>query len=322
MVVSNSLNAHSLPEAQPLILVTGGAGFIGTALLPMLLSAGYRVRVLDNFSVGNRDVLAGHPVEIVPGDIRDRGIVADAVRGVTGVVHLAAHTNVIDSVKDPEMDFAINVLGTLNLLLARREQGISRFVFASSNAPIGENSPPIDEEKPARPLSAYGASKLAGEGYCSAFHGSYGLGIVVLRFANVYGPGSTHKGSVVAKWIKDAMGTGRLVIYGDGEQTRDFIYVDDLCRAILAALNSNCGGETFQIATGMETRVIDLAHIIQEAMPDREIEIMHEGQRAGEIIKNYSSIAKAKRILGWSPRVSFYDGLATTIAWFRRPAHA
>ena len=253
------------------ILVTGGAGFIGSGLVPMLLNAGYRVRVLDNLSSGSADALAAYDVELVTGDIRDAQTVDRAVRGVDGIVHLAAHTNVIDSIQDPVMDYAVNVGGTLNLLMAAREHKVARFVFASSNAPIGENTPPIDEEKPARPLSPYGASKLAGEGYCSAFHGSYGLGTVILRFANVYGPRSTHKGSVVAKFIKDAMSTGTLTIYGDGEQTRDFIHVDDLARAIIAGLESDCGGETFQIATGSETRIIDLAHSIQAAFPDRKI---------------------------------------------------
>ncbi len=300
------------------ILVTGGAGFIGSGLVPMLLNAGYRVRVLDNLSSGSADALAAYDVELVTGDIRDAQTVDRAVRGVDGIVHLAAHTNVIDSIQDPVMDYAVNVGGTLNLLMAAREHKVARFVFASSNAPIGENTPPIDEEKPARPLSPYGASKLAGEGYCSAFHGSYGLGTVILRFANVYGPRSTHKGSVVAKFIKDAMSTGTLTIYGDGEQTRDFIHVDDLARAIIAGLESDCGGETFQIATGSETRIIDLAHSIQAAFPDRKIVIEHAGQRAGEIIKNYSSIAKARRMLGWSPQIALEQGLSETVAWFRR----
>ncbi|RIK41240.1 MAG: epimerase, partial [Chloroflexi bacterium] len=198
------------------ILVTGGAGFIGASLVPMLLGQGYRVRVLDDLSVGSAATLEGLDVELVVGDIRDRAAVDAAVAGMDGVVHLAAHTTVIDSIHDPLHDYAVNVGGTLNLLLACRDQGIGRFVFASSNAPIGENTPPIDESKPARPLSPYGASKLAGEGYCSAFHSSYGLGTVILRFANVYGPRSTHKGSVVAKFIKDALSSGRLTIYGDG----------------------------------------------------------------------------------------------------------
>lgn len=302
------------------ILVTGGAGFIGSGLVPMLLNAGYRVRVLDNLSTGSADALAAYDIDLFIGDIREQQAVLDAVAGVDGIVHLAAHTNVIDSIQDPVMDYAMNVGGTLNLLMAARRHSVARFVFASSNAPIGENTPPIDEEKPARPLSPYGASKLAGEGYCSAFHGSYGLGTVVLRFANVYGPRSTHKGSVVAKFIKDAMQTGKLTIYGDGEQTRDFIHVDDLARAIIAGLESDCGGETFQIATGSETRIIDLAHSIQAAFPDRDITIEHAGRRAGEIIKNYSSIAKARRILGWSPQIPLEQGLAETVAWFEAEA--
>jgi UDP-glucose 4-epimerase len=282
----------------------------------MLLAEGYRVRVLDNLSVGHGEALAGLDVDLRVGDIRDRAAVAAAVAGATGVVHLAAHTNVIDSIADPEMDYAINVGGTLNLLLASRDAGVQRFVFASSNAPIGENTPPIDEEKPARPLSPYGASKLAGEGYCSAFHGSYGLGTVVLRFANVYGPRSDHKGSVVAKFIRDALSGGRLTIYGDGAQTRDFVHVADLSRAIVASLASDVGGETFQIASGVETCVLDLAQRIRATFADRPIEIVHTGARAGEIVKNYSAIGKARRVLGWSPRVSLDDGLAETVAWF------
>jgi len=138
----------------------------------------------------------------------------------------------------------------------------------------------------------------------------------VLRFANVYGPRSTHKGSVVAKFIKDAMSSGVLTIYGDGLQTRDFVHVADLSRAIIAGLEGDCGGETFQIATGMETSVLELAQMIQKAFPDRPIQIAHEGQRAGEIIKNYSSIEKARHILGWEPQISLADGLAETVEFF------
>jgi UDP-glucose 4-epimerase len=308
--------------SAPLILVTGGAGFIGATLVPILVAQGLRVRVLDNLSVGTQDALADTPVEWVIGDITDAATVATAMQGATGVVHLAAHTNVIDSIQNPAHDFAVNVGGTLNLLTASRAAGVSRFVFASSNAPIGDNVPPIDEEKPARPLSPYGASKLAGEGYCSAFHGSYGLGTVVLRFANVYGPRSTHKGSVVAKFIKDALTTGHLTIYGDGAQTRDFIYVEDLARAILAGLTGHCGGETFQIASGTETSILDLAQRIRAAFPERAITVHHEAQRAGEIIKNYSAIGKAARVLGWQPQVELEHGLTATVAWFNQTYHA
>ena len=300
------------------ILVTGGAGFIGSTLVPMLVERGYGVRVLDNLSVGSTAVLADWPVDFVVGDIRDQAAVARAVDGVDGIVHLAAHTNVIDSQSKPREDMEVNVGGTLNMLLAARDHGVKRFVLASSNAPVGECTPPMDESKPARPLSPYGASKLAGEGYCSAFYGSYGLGTVVLRFANVYGPKSVHKGSVVAKFIREVMAGKALTIYGDGAQTRDFIYSEDLCRAIIAGLESDRGGETYQVATGIETSVSELVQLLQTAMPDYAIKIVHEGQRAGEIIKNYSSIEKARRELGWAPVMPLEEGLARTVTWFQR----
>ena len=304
-----------MDDRDKTVLVTGGCGFIGSALVPQLLKQGYTVRVLDNMSVGSAEDLSDYAVEIMVGDIRDKEAVSKAVAGADGVVHLAAQTGVIDSINAPEVDFEINAAGVLNMLLACREYKVPRFVFASSNAPIGENEPPVDETKPARPLSPYGASKLAGEGYCSAFNGSYGVGTVVLRFANAYGPRSTHKGSVVAKFLKDAASTGKLTIYGDGMQTRDFVHTTDLCGALIAALQSDVGGETFQIATGIETTVLYLAQMVQREFPD--IEIVHEGQRAGEIIKNYSNIEKAQTILKWDPQVTLANGLAETIHWFQ-----
>ncbi|HFC12576.1 MAG TPA: NAD-dependent epimerase/dehydratase family protein, partial [Anaerolineae bacterium] len=155
----------------------------------------------------------------------------------------------------------------------------------------------------------------AGEGYCSAFHGSYGLGTVVLRFANVYGPRSGHKGSVVAKFLKDAAKTGQLTIYGDGEQTRDFIHVRDLCHAIICGIEGDVGGEVFQIATGIETSINELAEMMVEKMRG-SAEINHIPQRPGEIIKNYSDISKAQKTLNWSPKIPLSIGLTETIMWF------
>jgi len=302
------------------ILVTGGCGFIGSNLVPLLLTSGYNVRVLDNLSVGSPAALQDLDVEVIEGDIRDEKAVIDALQTVDGVVHLAAHTSVIDSQKEPLLDFEINARGTLSLLIACLRRNVERFVFASSNAPIGETTPPIDESKPSAPLSPYGASKLAGEGYCSAFHGSFGLRTIVLRFANVYGPRSTHKGSVVAKFIKDAMHEGQLTIFGDGHQTRDFIYVGDLCRAIVRSLQCDCGGQVFQIATGRETQILELAEMVSRAYLPKPVRVIHAKSRPGEIITNYSCIRKAQQLLGWEPQVMLPEGLHRTMQWFQMQA--
>ncbi len=297
------------------VLVTGGAGFIGANLVRMLLDAGHAVRVLDNFSVGSRDHLDGLALEIIEGDILDTETVARTVEGVDALVHLAAQTGVPGSVADPRHDCETNVLGTLTMLEAARHGGVERFVFASSNAPLGRQPPPATEDKAPLPIAPYGASKLAGEGYCLAYHGSWGLGTVVLRFANVYGPYSAHKTSVVAKFFKDMMDKGTITIDGDGLQTRDFIYVGDLCRAILLALESDISGEVFQIATGVETSILALAERVQ-AVTGREIETQHGPVRRGDIRKNYSAVRKVERMLGWMPTTVLEEGLRTTWAWF------
>jgi UDP-glucose 4-epimerase len=167
------------------------------------------------------------------------------------------------------------------------------------------------------PISPYGASKMAGEGYCLAYHGSWGLGTVVLRFANVYGPYSVHKNSVVSKFFRDIMTTGQITIDGDGQQTRDFIYADDLCRAILLALESDVAGEVFQIATGVETSIRELAAMVQE-VTGGQVEVRHGLARRGDIWKNYSAVNKVRTVLGWEPQVALRKGLGLTWGWSRR----
>lgn len=302
--------------ASRLVLVTGGCGFIGSNLIDYLLEQGYQVRILDNLEVNSAKYLARQPVELIVGDIRDYATVTKAVDGVWGVVHLAAQTGVIPSIENPWLDYEVNIGGTLNLLRASTEHQVKRFIFASSNAPVGEQPPPIDETKVPRPLSPYGASKLAGEGYCSAFHGTFGLGTVVLRFANVYGPRSTHKSSVVAKFIRHVQVNQPLIIYGDGHQTRDFIHVGDLCQAIVCALGADVGGEIFQIATGQETTVLELVKLLRNNFSDQAIQVEFAEARPGEIIRNYSNIEKAREILGFEPVISLKQGLSETCAWF------
>jgi UDP-glucose 4-epimerase len=297
------------------VLVTGGAGFIGANLVRMLLAHGVGVRVLDSLEVCGAGLLADQDVELQRGDILDPEAVATACHGVSAIVHLAAQTGVPGSIADPHRDREVNITGTLNLLEAARLRSIDKFIFASSNAPLGRQPPPASEDKAPLPLSPYGASKLAGEGYCLAYHGSWGLETVVLRFANVYGPYSAHKGSVVAKFIREIAAGHGITIDGDGAQTRDFIYVDDLCRAILASLNSSVAGEVFQIATGMETGIAELAEILAR-LSGQTFAITHVPARRGDIEKNYSAVSKAATVLGWRPEIGLEEGLSKTLAWF------
>jgi UDP-glucose 4-epimerase len=297
-------------------LITGGCGFIGVNLVAQVLRRGHRVRVLDNLSTGIREDLDAR-VELQIGDIRDCSAVSKACQSVDTVVHLAAHTRVVESISDPDLNFAINATGTLNVLKACRDAGVRKVIFASTGGAIlGEQEPPVHEAMVPRPISPYGASKLAGEGYCSAFFGSFGLNTVALRFSNVYGPWSYHKGSVVAQFIRRLMRNEPIVIYGDGQQTRDFLYVADLVDAILLADEIETPGEVFQVASGRETSVLALVEAMKRVLPDREFQVRFEAPRAGEIFRNYASIEKARRMLGYDPKTNLEDGLRATLQWF------
>lgn len=325
-------------------LITGGCGFIGTELIRDLLRNGLvsTIRVLDNLSVGTRKDLARitrsaddrwpgpddkgrsrkDDVELVVGDIRNPDDCVRAAEGMDVIVHLAANTGVGPSVEDPVGDMENNVRGTLNMLQAARKQGVKRFVFASSGAPVGEVTPPIHEGLAPRPASPYGASKLAGEGYCSAYFHSFGLNTVALRFGNVYGPGSTRKNSVVAKFIRHILTGEPLPIYGDGRQTRDFVYIDDLVSAIrLSTKTPGIGGEIFQIATHREHTVEEVAERLNhlaEKHVGRRSEIVYEHERTGDVRRNFSDISKAKRVLGFEPAWELDRGLEETFLWFLR----
>jgi UDP-glucose 4-epimerase len=320
-------------------LITGGCGFIGRNLVRRLLQhPEITVRVVDNLSVGTREDLnrigrfvepgADKPagkapearLELVAGDVRDEGLARRATQGMDIVVHLAANTGVAPSIADPLNDCTTNVVGTLLYLEACRRNNVPRFVFASSGAPIGNCEPPLHEELPAHPVSPYGASKLSGEAYCSAYKRSFEIDTVALRFGNCYGPLSSHKGSIVAKFIREALAREPWEIYGDGRQTRDYIYVDDIVEAILrGASAASIGGEVFQIATNAETTVLELAEKLADVLKRRGIgagPIHHGARRLGDVKRNFSDTGKARERLGWSAQVSLEQGLNRTVAWF------
>jgi UDP-glucose 4-epimerase len=303
---------------MPRYLITGGCGFIGVNLIARLAQRGAGVRVLDNLSLGRRADVEPHGVELVVGDIRDRATVLACTRGVDTVIHLAAHTRVVESVENPEVNFDVNVVGTFNVLQACRASGVRNFILASTGGAIlGEQTPPVHEKMVPRPIAPYGASKLCGEGYCSAFHGAYGLQTVALRFSNVYGPWSYHKGSVVAQFFRNLMQDRPLTVYGDGCQTRDFVYVGDLVEAILAASALEVGGESIQIASGRQTSLKELLRLMREVVTERSFEVQYEPARAGEILHNYALIDKARCLLGFEPRTELREGLRATWQWFK-----
>ena len=298
------------------ILVTGGCGFIGSNLARRLLNKGYNVRILDNLSTGKKEYIDNLDVELIIGDITDETLMSKITQGIDIIVHLAAHTNVTESIENPQLDFNINVAGTFNLLKnVLSSQSVEKFILASSNAAVGEQTPPITEDAIPAPLSPYGAGKLGCEAYCSAFAASYGLKAVSLRFANVYGSYSIHKNSVIAKFIKNVLQNRPLTIYGDGSQTRDFIYVDDICRAIILAIGNNDAKGVIQIGTGKETMIVELAHKIT-ALSNNNVGIIFKTKRTGEIIRNYSGIERASRSLEFVPQMDLDTGLEMTYEWF------
>jgi UDP-glucose 4-epimerase len=298
------------------VLITGGCGFIGSNLVAHLLEAGgYAVSVLDNEVLGKREHIESKEIAFVRGDVRDRATVEQAVAGMDVVVHLAADTRVMDSIADPTFNFENNVVGTFNLLWAMKQAGVTRLVNASTGGAIlGEVPPPVHEGMLPEPQSPYGASKLAAEGYCSAFAGSFGMRTLSLRFSNVYGPRSFHKGSVVAAFCKRILEGKPLIVYGDGSQVRDYVFTEDLCSGIRAAIESDHNG-VLQLGTGVGTDLNRLIDILKKTV-ERPVEVEYQDFRAGEIRNTFCDISKARRVLGYDPSTTLEDGIRRTWDWF------
>jgi UDP-glucose 4-epimerase len=300
------------------VLVTGGCGFIGANLVRFLREqTPWRVRVVDDLRTGNAENAEPPLAELVIGNVADPDVLEPALADVDAVIHLASQTGVQPSVENPLADFEGNTRATFHVLDACRRLGVSRVVFASSGAAVGEVPPPIHEEVVPKPVSPYGAGKLAGEAYCRAFAAAFGMDTVALRFSNVYGPFSAHKRNAVPTFIKHCLTGEPMVIYGDGGQTRDFIHVDDLCDAILLATTAEgIGGEVFQVATGVETSIADVAGLVRDVVGSG-VEIRFEEKRAGEVYRSRADIGKARRVLGFDPKVDLGEGIRRTSNWYR-----
>ncbi len=294
-----------------MIIVTGGCGFIGYWTIRMLLEEGYRVKVVDNLSrAGMLGETRKLGVEILRVDVRNYNGLVEAFKGASKVIHLAALISVEESKSKPLLYHEVNALGTLNVLRASVEAGVSRVLYASTAAVYGEpESLPIRENHPTKPLSVYGASKLAGEAYCNAFHHAYGVETVVLRYFNVYGPGqSPEYAGVIQRFIRRVKEEKPPIIFGDGSQTRDFIHVTDVARANLRALESSVKHGTFNIATGREISIKKLAILISE-ISGVNAEPEYRKPRPCDVKRSYADISTAKKILGFKPEVELEEGL-------------
>jgi UDP-glucose 4-epimerase len=316
--------------AERKILIIGGCGFIGVNLAQYLLDrTDKKINILDNLSTGSFNNLkriknySAERISFFKGDIRKKEDIQKAIKGCYWAINLAAQTGVEQSLINPVIGAQINVLGVINLLEVCKNNRVERFIQASSGACLGQQKMPVDEKKVPNPLSPYGASKLAGEGYCSAYSGSFGLKTIVLRFSNVYGPFSNLKESAVHKFIKQIFKKSPVVIYGNGKQTRDFIYIKDICKAIFLSLKNKTENnfELFQIGSGKETSINDVFELIKKEFEKRGYIVkkpVFKPARKGEVKRNFTKISKAKKALSFYPSIGIKEGIAKTIEWYKQ----
>lgn len=301
------------------ILITGGCGFIGSNLIRRAAALGLpgHLTVLDNETMGSPVDLPSNVAAYQKGDVRDLPTVLRMSEGCDAIIHLAGHTRVLESIDDPVSDFEINVRGTLNVLLAARDAGVPHVVLASTGGALfGAETAPIHEGMVPQPLSPYGASKLAMEGYAHAFSSSYGFRTTALRFTNVYGPYSRRKGSAVAHFFRQILARQPITVYGDGSQVRDFVYVDDLCDGILQSLGAAVSG-VYHLGSGHPTSVASLLENMRAVVgPDWPFEVRYAPWRTGEVRRTFTTIEKAANAFGYRPAVTLEAGLPRTWRWF------
>ncbi|HAE58730.1 MAG TPA: LPS biosynthesis protein WbpP [Anaerolineae bacterium] len=301
-------------------LVTGGAGFIGSHIVRALLEQGDFVRILDNFSTGKRENIAGLSIEIIEGDLLDKAKIAEAVQGMDIIFHEAAFVSVPQSMEDPLPCFEINQRGTEFLLEAARKADIKRVVLASSAAVYGDSNVRCDEETPLRPLSPYAVSKIVDELYAEMYTRSFGLDVVALRYFNVYGPRQrpdSMYAAAVPIFTRRLIDGKPVTIYGDGGQTRDLVYVGDIVRAnLVASEHPAAPGQVFNICSGDEIRVIDIIENLMDFFPNAPAPEFSPA-RAGDIYRSVGSPAKAQKMLGFETQTSLETGLKAVVDWMK-----
>jgi len=298
------------------VLVTGGAGFLGSHLVPHLLKLGHSITVLDNLSAGkleNLSCVLDHPkFRFQRGDILDKNILQDVFDGIDSVVHLAALIDISASVADPIKNHEVNIDGTFNVLHASMKHRVKKFVFASSTAVYGDaKTLPLQENFALHPISPYAASKIAGEAYCCAFANCFGVDAIALRFFNIYGLRSENSpySGVISKFIQKIIKDEALTIDGDGEQTRDFIHVGDVVKAIVLGLqHEGLKGDVFNVCTGVPTNINQLVATLKK-VTGKNPKVKHGPERVGDIKHNYGDPSKAKESLDFSASVGLTEGL-------------
>jgi UDP-glucose 4-epimerase len=303
------------------VLITGGAGFIGSHLCEACLRRGDEVVVLDNLTTGSLDNLEHLEVDFTRGDIRDRDAVDAVMTGVSHVFHQAAFVSVAASMESPVECYDVNLLGTLNVLDSARANGVRTVVLASSAAVYGESDVPVDESRVSEPLSPYAASKLAMEAAARLYASAYRLPTLCLRYFNVYGPRQSphsHYAAAIPLFIRAMISGERATIHGDGGQSRDFVYIDDVVHANLKAINADtAAGEAYNIAAGRVTTINDLVENLQRIIPDAPSP-SHGPPREGDIYYSAADIRRAEAALGYHPKTALRDGLQATVQWFER----
>ena len=308
---------------MPSYLVTGGAGFIGSALVRRLLERGDRVRVVDNFSTGLRRNLTevSDRIELLEGDLADLAVAQRSVAGVEFVLHQAALPSVPRSIEDPISSNHANVTATLNLLVAARDVGVKRFVFASSSSVYGDTEVlPKVETMRENPISPYALTKLTGEKYCVIFHRAYGLPTVCLRYFNIFGPrqnpDSPYSG-VISRFVSAALEGRRPTVCGDGEQSRDFTFVENAVQAnLLACAAEGVSGQVFNVGTGERCTLNDVLRVLS-GIAGKKLDAEYVAPRSGDVRHSLADIERARRLLGYDPKVRFDEGLRETVSWFR-----